>query len=342
MAKSKVPVEAQTYAICVAFLQLNEKYGTTLVHIAMNELRKLEMWIPDSDVISYDKLMNFGCYIRDELLTADEMLSNAKNIFLHPQYENSSTYKIGISVSTELGMPSSGMPALEMEMPCLDIIISSDPKNAARPITMRIATGKMLSDEGRLIACSVGRSDEDIYKFLPNPITLRGFRGTTSIKYNDKLESAFNIMYACQSYKWKELPDKEDIICTPILNALKEEIEFQLSTPSKCAFFITNFISVANAYVVGLDSKNKQALFTKIELFYGDSPYANAPTKIISILPKKGKFGPSKTTLSIVFDNNWEVEVTLINSTGKVFPSAFAYTFKLVKTPVFIGISLEL
>ena len=341
MAKSKVPVEAQTYAICVAFLQLNEKYER--VTITEHELQALQMWIPASDVITYEKLMNFGCYIRDELLSSDKTLARAKKIFLHPQFENSSTYRISISVTTELGTPlSSGLPAFEMEMPCLNIIISSEPKNAARPITMRIATGKMLSDEGRLIACSVGCSDEDTYKFVPNPITLRGFRGSMSQKYDDQLEAVFKIMYENQSFKWKELPDKEDIICAPILNALKEEIEFQFADSDKCSFFISDFLPVGNAYVVGLNSKNTEALITKIELFYDYSPFANAPTKIISILPKKGKHGPSKTTLSIIFDHNWEVEVTLINSTGKVFPSAFAYTFKLVKTPVFMGISWEL
>lgn len=341
MAKSKVPVEAQAYAICVAFLQLNEEYER--VSIAEHELKALEMWVPDSDVISYEKLMNFGCYIRGELLNSDKMLARAKNIFLYPQFENSSTYRISISVTTELGTPSlSGLPALEMEMPCLDIIISSEPKNAARPITMRIATGKMLSDEGRLIARSVGCSDEDTYKFVANPITLRGFRGTMTQNYDDKLESMFDLMKKNQNYKWKNLPDKEDLICTPILDILKEEIEFQLSDSDKCASFVTNFFPTANAYIVGLNSKNTEALFTKIELFYEYSPYANVPTKIISIHPKEGKQGPSKTTLSIVFDNNWEVEVTLINSTGKIFPSAFAYTFKLVKTPVFIGITWQL
>lgn len=342
MAKSKIPVEAQAYAICTAFQQLNTQ--KEWVRIDEHDLRTLKMWLPDPDILSYEKLMDFGCIIRDSLLSAEPSLAKAEAIVLQTQYEDSSTYRIKISTIVRIANPPSfEEPYDEMGFPFVDLIVSSSPDVIMRSYTMRIATGKILTDDNRLVSRSVGCNDADTCRFCAAPIALRGFDGTLSQNYSSRLETIFNQMPVHLNLKWKDYPDKEDTVCTPILSALQEEIERCLSTPNKCSFFISGFLPGEHFYSVGLNAKNNAAIFTTMKLNYDPSiPFVNAPTKVESIAPKVGKKGISKTTLCITFDNNWAVEVRLINSTGKVSPSAFAYIFSVTKTPPLWGIDYEL
>ena len=131
--------------------------------------------------------------------------------------------------------------------------------------------------------------------------------------------------------KWSDLPNKEDDVYIPLLNAFKGELERQNHLFGKDIpkLMVEYLLGEFDFYkVIGIDSKritqiqsynlrgtlNNQGnnLKRSIEL-----PISTLPTRIVSLEYKPG----SKNTLELYLDGGWQFSFRIHNASTKVEPS---------------------
>ncbi len=130
---------------------------------------------------------------------------------------------------------------------------------------------------------------------------------------------------------WRELPDKENDVYVPILNAFKNELIRQNKIYGKkiprliAEYLLGQFdfykiIGIDNQRITkvqgfnlrGTLNKNGKIIKRKIEL-----PKVDLPERIIFLDYKPG----SKTTLELYFDCGWQLSFRIHNASSKVEPS---------------------
>lgn len=316
MAKTRISPAAQAFAICAAFIQDNRFQ----IHMSSHELQCLQIHLPDSSIIPTEDLLNYGCLIRDCFISAEPSLAAAKDIYVAPEYINNNIYRLLFSASSD---------ADDFPMPVAALFVTS----AREDIPFNIFTMRLAAKDFR--------ENGDVY-YTANPIKINSFESIMSKEYVSFVEQTFKDLCPYEGTRWKDYPGKETTICLPLLAALKFEMILTLDSPEKCRYFISRFVPSEKGYVAKFGKKNKSAVFTSAILQNPESKFMPAPTKLLSILPKEGKLGPSSTTLCMNFDNDWVIDAKLINSTGKVHPSAFAFTFSVSKTPAYLGEEISL
>ncbi|HNZ66417.1 MAG TPA: HaeIII family restriction endonuclease, partial [Planctomycetota bacterium] len=130
---------------------------------------------------------------------------------------------------------------------------------------------------------------------------------------------------------WRELPNKEDDIYIPLLNAFKNELKKQSTVFGKDIpkLIVEYLIGKFDFYkVIGIDSKritkiqsynlrgtlNKQGKIKKKKM---NVPISTLPTRIVSLEYKPN----SKNTLELYLDKGWQFSFRIHNASTKVEPS---------------------
>ena len=131
--------------------------------------------------------------------------------------------------------------------------------------------------------------------------------------------------------KWNELPNKEDEVYVPLLNAFKNELDRQNKLFGKDIpkFMVEYLLGEFDFYkVIGIDSKrttqiqsynlrgtlNRQGNKCKRSM---ELPISNLPTRIVSLEYKPN----SKNTLELYLDGGWQFSFRIHNASKKVEPS---------------------
>jgi hypothetical protein len=131
--------------------------------------------------------------------------------------------------------------------------------------------------------------------------------------------------------KWNELPNKEDDVYIPLLNAFKSEIDRQnkLFRKDIPRLIVEYLLGEFDFYkVIGIDSKkttqiqsynlrgtlNRQGNIKKRSI---EVPISNLPTRIVSLEYKP----KSKNTLELYLDGGWQFSFRIHNASSKVEPS---------------------
>ncbi len=130
--------------------------------------------------------------------------------------------------------------------------------------------------------------------------------------------------------KWRELPDKENDVYVPLLNAFKDEVErSNKSNPEVPKRMVEYLLGEYDFYkVVSVDAKRITQIFTfnlrgtlnqasKTTQPETSIPIAKLPTRIIDIdfKPKK------KNTIEMFMDEGWQFSFRIHNASSKVEPS---------------------
>lgn len=145
--------------------------------------------------------------------------------------------------------------------------------------------------------------------------------------------------------KWSDLPNKEDDVYVPLLNAFKSELERQNNLFGKDIpkLMVEYLLGEFDFYkVIGIDSKrttqiqsynlrgtlNKQGNKKKriIEL-----PISTLPTRIVSLEYKPG----SKNTLELYLDGGWQFSFRIHNASTKV-ESSLKFDIQIIGMPATI------
>lgn len=133
-----------------------------------------------------------------------------------------------------------------------------------------------------------------------------------------------------QKFKWRDMPDKEDSVYLPVLNAFINEMVRAYKTDSAIpAKLVGYLLGVRDFYkVVAIDKKqetefqafnlrgelNKDGAKTKASVFI---PKADLPTEIISLRIKPD----SKNTAELFLNNGWSFSFRIHNASKIVEPS---------------------
>lgn len=130
--------------------------------------------------------------------------------------------------------------------------------------------------------------------------------------------------------KWRELPDKENDVYVPLLNAFKDEVErSNKSNPEVPKRMVEYLLGEYDFYkVVSVDAKRITQIFTfnlrgtlnqasKTTQPETSIPIAKLPTRIIDIdfKPKK------KNTIEMFMDEGWQFSFRIHNASSKIEPS---------------------
>lgn len=130
--------------------------------------------------------------------------------------------------------------------------------------------------------------------------------------------------------KWRDLPDKENDVYVPLLNAFKEEVErsygFHSEVPRRMVEYLLGEYDFYK--VVSVDAKKITQIFTfnlrgtlnqstKTTEPTTEIPIAKLPTRIVSIDFKPNK----KNTIEMFMDEGWQFSFRIHNASSKVEPS---------------------
>ena len=143
---------------------------------------------------------------------------------------------------------------------------------------------------------------------------------------------------------WENLPNKEDDVYVPLLNAFKDEVERSTNlNPEVPRRMVEYLLGQYDFYkVVSLDRKKLTQIFTfnlrgtlnqasKNAEPNTKIPVVNLPTRIIAI-----DFKPeSKTTVELFMDEGWQFSFRIHNASSKVEPS-LKFDIQIVGMPTTI------
>lgn len=130
--------------------------------------------------------------------------------------------------------------------------------------------------------------------------------------------------------KWRELPDKENDIYVPLLNAFKDEVKRSYESNSEVPRRMVEYLLGEYDFykVVSVDARKITQIFTfnlrgtlnqasKTTQPTTTIPIANLPTRIVDIdfKPKK------KNTIEMFMDEGWQFSFRIHNASTKVEPS---------------------
>lgn len=148
--------------------------------------------------------------------------------------------------------------------------------------------------------------------------------------------------------KWRDLPDKENDVYVPLLNAFKEEVErsygFHSEVPRRMVEYLLGEYDFYK--VVSVDAKKITQIFTfnlrgtlnqstKTTEPTTEIPIAKLPTRIVSIDFKPNK----KNTIEMFMDEGWQFSFRIHNASSKVEPS-LKFDVQIVGMPTtFISIN---
>jgi hypothetical protein len=140
--------------------------------------------------------------------------------------------------------------------------------------------------------------------------------------------------------KWTTLPNKEEDIYVPVLNAFKKELtRIYKIAPSKVASSLIEYL-VGNKDFYKVIKGNNQVeiqaynLHGTLNLSFKDiepkfrTPKINLPDKIVDISFKTN----SKTTLIVTFNNDWKLSFRIHNASSRIEPS-LKFDINLLKAP---------
>ena len=145
--------------------------------------------------------------------------------------------------------------------------------------------------------------------------------------------------------KWSDLPNKEDDVYIPLLNAFKGELERQNHLFGKDIpkLMVEYLLGEFDFYkVIGIDSKrttqiqsynlrgtlNKQGNKKKRSI---ELPISTLPTRIVSLEYKPG----SKNTLELYLDGGWQFSFRIHNASTKV-ESSLKFDIQIIGMPTTI------
>lgn len=145
--------------------------------------------------------------------------------------------------------------------------------------------------------------------------------------------------------KWSELPNKEDDVYVPLLNAFKNELERQnkLNGNEIPKLMVEYLLGEFDFYkVIGIDSKqttqiqsynlrgtlNKEGNVRKRKV---ELPVAVLPTRIVSLEYKPG----SKNTLELYLDGGWQFSFRIHNASTKV-ETSLKFDIQIIGMPTTI------
>ena len=145
--------------------------------------------------------------------------------------------------------------------------------------------------------------------------------------------------------KWSDLPNKEDDVYIPLLNAFKGELERQNHSFGKDIpkLIVEYLLGEFDFYkVIGIDSKrttqiqsynlrgtlNKQGNKIKRSI---ELPISTLPTRIVSLEYKPG----SKNTLELYLDGGWQFSFRIHNASTKV-ESSLKFDIQIIGMPATI------
>ena len=145
--------------------------------------------------------------------------------------------------------------------------------------------------------------------------------------------------------KWSELPNKEDDVYIPLLNAFKDELERQYAVNGANipTLMVKYLLGAFDFYkVIGLDNKkltqiqsynlsgtlNKQGNINKRKI---DLPIVNLPQRIIMLDYKPN----SKNTLELYLDEGWQFSFRIHNASKAVEPS-LKFDIQIIGMPTMI------
>ena len=167
-----------------------------------------------------------------------------------------------------------------------------------------------------------------------------------SQQYWDEVISIFDYLEDEKSKEtlWKNLPDKENDVYVPLLNAFKEEIKRSNNLNSKIPRRMVEYLLGEYDFykVVSIDAKRITQIFTfnlrgtlnqasKTTQPNTLIPVANLPTRIISI-----DFKPEKNnTIELYMDEGWQFSFRIHNASSKVEPS-LKFDIQIVGMPTTI------
>ena len=172
-----------------------------------------------------------------------------------------------------------------------------------------------------------------------------------SQEYKSEVKEVFDLLKDLRKRKvlFNDIPDKENVIYVPLLNAIATEIQRQVTIDSSIGRKIVEYLlSKYDFYkVISVDSKR----LTTIQSFnmYGTLnqpsrvekpsitiPVLSLPTELMHIGFKQD----SKTTIYLCFDNGWQFSLRLHNGESIACPS-LKFAVAIVGMPAKINISLN-
>lgn len=153
-----------------------------------------------------------------------------------------------------------------------------------------------------------------------------------SQQYWDEVNPLFDYLKEekIKGTKWRELPDKENDVYVPLLNAFKDEVQrsnnLNTEVPKRMVEYLLGEYDFYK--VVSVDSKKLTQIFTfnlRGTLNQASSttqpetsiPIAKLPTRIIDIDFKPGK----NNTIEMFMDEGWQFSFRIHNASSKVEPS---------------------
>ena len=153
-----------------------------------------------------------------------------------------------------------------------------------------------------------------------------------SQQYWDEVNPLFDYLAKEKSKgtKWRELPDKENDVYVPLLNAFKDEVKRSYESNSEVPRRMVEYLLGEYDFykVVSVDAKKITQIFTfnlrgtlnqstKTTQTTTTIPIANLPTRIVDIdfKPKK------KNTIEMFMDEGWQFSFRIHNASSKVEPS---------------------
>ena len=168
-----------------------------------------------------------------------------------------------------------------------------------------------------------------------------------SDKYWEDIKPIFDYLEDEKSKetKWRDLPNKEDDVYLPLLNAFKDEIDRQNNVYGKDIpkLMVEYLLGEFDFYkVIGIDSKqltqvqsynlrgtlNKDGIKRKRTI---KLPIASLPTRIVSLEFRPG----SKNTLELYLDRGWQFSFRIHNASTKV-ESSLKFDIQIIGMPTTI------
>lgn len=163
--------------------------------------------------------------------------------------------------------------------------------------------------------------------------------------YFDEINSIFTHLKkikteSSSTQKWTTLPNKENNIYIPILNAFKKELcrIYKTSPIEVASGLIKYLIGTKDFYKVikGINQVEIQAynLYGSLNLPFRNiepkfkTPRINLPDEIVDISFKDN----SKTTLIVTFNNDWKLSFRIHNASSRIEPS-LKFDINLLKAP---------
>lgn len=167
-----------------------------------------------------------------------------------------------------------------------------------------------------------------------------------SQQYWDEVNPLFDYLQNEKFKKtnWRELPDKENDVYVPLLNAFKDEVKRSYKSNSEVPKRMVEYLLGEYDFykVVSVDAEKTTQIFTfnlrgtlnqasKTTQPTTSVPIAELPTRIIDIDFKPGK----KNTIEMFLDEGWQFSFRIHNASSKVEPS-LKFDIQIVGMPTTI------